>query len=361
MDERPHLLCYHGIRMSNEPESAAAPEIFRARSFSHTATVATAAPLPSGATADFHAAPLRTGASAKRLLEAEDARHAAEPEPPAYSIWGRLRRYGPAALRYLLQTEVHTYAFSVAANSILSFFPLIVLLMTITRRVIHSVDMYNVVIEVTRDYLPSNQDFVIRNLQFLASVNGRGQLLSVAMLLITSTGIFLPLEVALNNVWGFKKNRSYLMNQVVSLGLALSSVLLILLSVAATAKNLHYLGLLIGRDTLLFRAVGFATLRITAICPIIAIYFLIYWLLPHGRVPARAVLSAAVIMGLLTALAKYLYVLALPWLNFPEVYGPFAVSVTMIFWSYIVGMLLLLGAYLSAAQYSTRVQASGLS
>ena len=31
---------------------------------------------------------------------------------------------------YLTQTEVHTYAFSVAANSILSFFPFIVLLLT---------------------------------------------------------------------------------------------------------------------------------------------------------------------------------------------------------------------------------------
>ncbi len=72
---------------------------------------------------------------------------------------------GVARLRYLMQTEVHTYAFSVAANSILSFFPFIVLLLTVVRRVFHSAAMYDVVLQLLRDYLPSNKDFVIRNLQ----------------------------------------------------------------------------------------------------------------------------------------------------------------------------------------------------
>ncbi len=155
------------------------------------------------------------------MLETDDAQHTGEAEPPSYSVTGRLGRYGLPALHYLLKTEVHTYAFSVAANAILSFFPFIVLLLTVTRRVFHSADMYNIVIELVRQYLPSNQDFVIRNLQFLASVKGRGQALSFVMLLITSTGVFLPLEVALNSIWGFKKNRNYLMNGIVALGLAL--------------------------------------------------------------------------------------------------------------------------------------------
>ena len=152
------------------------------------------------------------GRSARRNLPVP----ARDLQPFASAALSRL-----STLRYLMQTEVHTYAFSVAANSILSFFPFIVLLLTIVHRVFHSAAMYDVVLQLLRDYLPSNKDFVIRNLQFLASVRGRGQVLSFFMLLITSTGIFLPLEVALNSIWGFKKNRSYLMNLLVSLGLAL--------------------------------------------------------------------------------------------------------------------------------------------
>ena len=70
---------------------------------------------------------------------------------------------------------------------------------------------------ILRDILPSNQDFVVRNMSLLVHPRGTVQLASVIMLLISSTGVFLPLEVALNRVWGVTRNRSYVMNQLVSL------------------------------------------------------------------------------------------------------------------------------------------------
>ena len=301
---------------------------------------------------DLQATNLQTGTAAK-----DDSRHMFQYEARSGSLFDRLRRYGWATLRYLTQTEVHTYAFSVAAYSILSVFPLIVLVLTVVRRVFHSKQMYDVVLQLLRDFLPSNQDFVIRNLQFLASVQGRGQVLSLVMLFITSTGIFLPLEVALNSIWGFTKNRSYAMNALVSVGLALACGTLALLSVYLTAQNLRVLGLAIGDQNFVFRGLGYVVMKAFAIVTTIAIYFLIYWLLPHGKVPVRAVLPAAIITGLLTEGAKYLYILVLPWLNFQEVYGPFSVSVTLIFWSFCSGLLLLGGAILSAAEHADRAEA----
>ena len=150
----------------------------------------------SSETIELQDPPPIAGTAAKRLQQEDDRQDLFQHLPETYSLSHRLRRHGWSTLRYLTQTEVHTYAFSVAANAILSFFPFIVLLLTLIRRVIHSQAMYNVVLELLRVYLPSNKDFVIRNLQFLASVKGRGQVLSFVVLLITSTGIFLPLEVA---------------------------------------------------------------------------------------------------------------------------------------------------------------------
>src|ERR1017187_3089763 len=305
---------------------------------------------------DLQATPLQTGSAAKRLLAQDDSREMFQYEAGKGGLLYRLRRYGWSTLRYLTQTEVHTYAFSVAAYFILSLFPLIVLLLTVVRKVFRSQQMYDVVLQLLRDFLPSNQDFVIRNLQFLASVHGRGQVLSLVMLFITSTGIFLPLEVALNSIWGFTKNRSYAMNALVSVGLALACGTLALLSVYLTAQNLRVLGLAIGDQNFVFRGLGYVVMKAFAIVTTIAIYFLIYWLLPHGKVPVRAVLPAAIITGLLTEGAKYLYILMLPWLNFQEVYGPFSVSVTLIFWSFCSGLLLLGGAYLSAAEHPGRVE-----
>jgi len=347
-----------GVSSNSEPTGKEPKP--RPNQFAQSSTLLATPPLEPHGTTELHAAPLRPGDVARRLQAEEEKAEKKElfsQLPETYGAAHRLRRHGWSTLRYLMQTEVHTYAFSVAANSILSLFPFLVLLLTVTRRVFHSAAMYNVVLELLRDYLPSNKDFVIRNLQFLASVRGRGQALSLVMLLITSTGIFLPLEVALNSIWGFKKNRSYLMNLLVSVALALGCGCLAMLSIALTAENLKVLGLAIGDQNIVFRGLAFVVMKASAILATIGIYFLIYWLLPHGKVPLRAVLPAAVVTGLLSEAAKYIYILALPWLNFQEVYGPFAVSVTLIFWGFWSGMLLLGGAYLSAADHADRMKA----
>ena len=38
-------------------------------------------------------------------------------------------------LRYWMQTEVHVYAFSVAANVLLSFFPFLIIMLSLSRRI----------------------------------------------------------------------------------------------------------------------------------------------------------------------------------------------------------------------------------
>jgi membrane protein len=261
-----------------------------------------------------------------------------------------------STVRYLLRTEVHTFAFSVAANAILSFFPFVVLLMTLIRRVLRSQAMYAVVLELLHDYLPAGQDFVIRNLNALVAARHRAQVASLVILLITSSGVFLPLEVALNRIWGFPKNRSYIGNQLISLLLAFSCGSLALLSVAASAGLLG--SLVGGQHNFVVRLIAFLVMKVFAIAASIAIFFLIYWLLPNGKVPVRSVLPTAVIMGLLSEAMKYLYILALPWLNFQEIYGPFSLSVTMMFWAFLSGLLLLTGAHLSAREH-VRLQGAG--
>lgn len=291
-------------------------------------------------------APARIGIGERVNREVVDLRHQGETT---------VRRHGWDTLRYLTQTEVHTYAFSVAANAILSFFPFVVLMLTLTRRVFHSQAMYEIVISLLRDYLPSNRDFVIKNMRALAGVHNKTQIFSLAMLLVTSTGIFLPLEVALNKVWGFHKNRSYIANQLLSLGLAFGCGTLAMGSVALTAGNLHMLGFVVGSENFVFRGTAFLVMKATAILATILIFFLIYWILPNGRVPWRSVLPAAVIAGGLTEGAKYVYILLLPWLDFQDVYGPFAISVTLMIWAYVSGMLLLGGAHLSASDSTHRL------
>ncbi len=259
-----------------------------------------------------------------------------------------------ALARYMARTEVHTYAFSVAANSILSLFPFIVLLLTISRNLFHSRQMEEIAGDMMKNLLPVGQDFVIRNMQLLTHPHKGTQLFSVVMLLITSTGVFLPLEVALNGVWGVRQNRSYLHNQAVSLGLALAVGILAMASVASSASQQTILSwvFLNHTDNVVFRFISYGFLRLCAGLASILLFFLIYWILPYRKIPARAVLPTAVVIGLLWQFAKVLYIKALPWLDFQSVYGPFYISVGLMMWAFLTGLLLLAGAHFSATRHT---------
>lgn len=265
-------------------------------------------------------------------------------------------RRGWNTCRYLTETEVHTYAFSVAANAILSFFPFMVLLMSLIKNVFRSQAMYDVVVQLLRDFLPAGQEFIVRNLHAMVNAHRGAKVMSFVILLFTSTGVFMPLEVALNAIFGIKKNRSYLMNQVISFFLAFMVGVLTLASIALTSANQALLGAAFTGG--LGKTLGYLVMKISALVASIAIFFLIYWILPNAKIRKRVVLPAAVITGILWEVLKYLYIASLPYLDFAEIYGPFQYSVTLMFWAFISGMLLLAGAHLIGKEAGeTKVEA----
>ena len=78
--------------------------------------------------------------------------------------------------------------------------------------------------------------------------------------------------------------------------------------------------------------------------------FLIYWLLPNARIPARSALPAAVVAGLALEVLKYVNLLTWPlWRDkLRAEYGPFTYSVTIVLWSFLAAMVVLAGAEWSA-------------
>jgi membrane protein len=295
-------------------------------------------------------------------IESSDAAEPQLPPKPLAEVKPVVTEYGlgpqiVALARYMMRTEVHTYAFSVAANVILSLFPFIVLLLTISRNVFHSHALEGVMGDMVKTFLPVGQDFVMRNMQLLTHPHKGMQLISLVMLLVTSTGVFLPLEVALNSVWGVKQNRSYLHNQAISLGLAFAVGVLAMASAASTTVQQTILTWVFFGHTqnIVFSFISYGFLKFCAGLSSIMLFFLIYWILPYRKVPARAVLPTAIVIGLLWEAAKYLYIRALPWLDFQSVYGPFYISVGLMMWAFLSGLLVLAGAHFSATRYTLKL------
>ncbi len=276
---------------------------------------------------------------------------AAAPAPSKWYLW---RVQGRQVIDYLLDSEIHTYAFSVAANAILSFIPFCVLLYTLALSVFHSSAMVDVINSMVNYFLPSHTfrpDWLAKNIEATAirSSVGGVQALSLVMILIACTGIFLPLEVALNQAWGVTRSRNYLWNQIVAFGLA---ILMVLLGVGSIFLNLGAQQILTvvffhHTDNFVFNTISYLWLALSTGVAAILFFFSIYWVLPNRRVPWRPVLRTSIVTGIVWLLARLVFVAVLPHLHLSDLYGPFYVSVGLLFWAYVSGLILFAGAQFS--------------
>ena len=267
------------------------------------------------------------------------------------------RRFIPT-LRYLGQTESHVYALSIAASVLLSFYPFLIVMLSLVRHVFHVPFADKAIQFAIYDYFPGDLGVTIwSNLRILT---GRLQVFSLVLLLFTANGVFEPLEVALNRAWGVSENRPYLKNQMLSLflifvcgGLALGSILL-------TALNQEYVATQFGIQGAFPKWLSLLIFKLAAVPVTILCLFVTYWLLPNCRVPARNIFPVSILVGLLLELYKYIFVLAWPWLNakFKNEYGPFRYSVSILIFTFLGSMLVLAGAEWSARTAEPRIDPS---
>lgn len=242
--------------------------------------------------------------------------------------------------RYWMQTEVHVFAFSTAANVLLSFFPFLIVMMSITRLFFNHATTVAAIDAALNDFFPDALgSFLHNNLPDRTHI----EWISLLLLLFTANGVFEPLEVALNHVWGVRTNRSFFRNQLISFALIFA------------CGGLGIVSTLIGG---LHQAAGPAPIRFTDWLPImvfklaavpiaVVALFLIYYYLPNFRPPAKRVLAAAIIIAVLMEVLKGVNWLVWKQFLFRKVaneYGVFKYSVTLIFLSFVATMLVLAGA-----------------
>ena len=259
--------------------------------------------------------------------------------------------------RYWADTEVHVHAFAISANVLLSFFPFLIVMVSLCRYVLGWPEAERAIYTALGDYFPGQLgEFLQRNLRETVQKRGPFQLASVFLLLFTANGIFLPLEVALNRVWRCTSNRSFLTNQWISLGLIFACGSLAMLSITLTALNREFMKNAPEPASEVAAFVGLLFFKMAAVPISILALFLVYWLLPNCKLPARRLIPAAIIVGLLLEGLKYLNVLIWPWLRLKltSEYGPFVNSVAIILWAFLAALLMLAGAEWTARRSAIR-------
>lgn len=259
--------------------------------------------------------------------------------------------------RYLFKVEVHVYAFSMAANILLSFFPFLIVVICICRYVLGWKAAEDVIFLALRDYFPDKLgDFVLHNLRVVVDSRRAFPALSVLVLLYTANGIFLPLEVALNRAWGIAKDRPYVKNQIVSLCLTFASGVLVLASAILGVLNQQLWSRLGGAESQWSTNAALTAFRVGLVPISILLLILIYRVLPNARVPLRPILPVAVVVGLALEGLKFMNAKTWGWLNakLSEEYGPFQYSVTVVLWGFLASLVVLAGAQWAARRATLR-------
>ena len=263
--------------------------------------------------------------------------------------WSRWR----PTLHYLAQTEAHVYALAIAASVLLSTYPFLIVITSFCRDVLHwRAAEQAIYLAIGDSFAGEPGQFMLKNLQAWFKVNGKIHLTSMFLLLITANGIFEPLEVALNRAWGVARNRSYIKNQLVSLGLIFVCGGLALLSLMLTALNSRWLPAAGSLNTGFGVWINLLMFKLAAVPISILALFLVYWLLPNRKVEPARVVPVAILVGLALEALKYVNLLVAPLLQakLHREYLIFEHSVTILLWSFAAAMIVLAGAHWTARQ-----------
>ncbi len=207
-------------------------------------------------------------------------------------------------------------------------------------------------------YMPMQPDFILDNLLSISQSFGPVTLVSAFLLWWASSGVYFPIQKALDRAWGIKNSRPWWHGQLVAMEMAVIVGFLLLLSIGLTVANIFYLPALLGRlgweevpgfvDFFIHAGVLLASFGVT-----VALFLLIYHRLPNRRLRFREALPSALFAAVFWELARSIFILLLPHFNYRRIYGSIGVVVMLMTWSYISSLIMLLGAQLSPVIYHT--------
>lgn len=268
-------------------------------------------------------------------------------------VWLFCKRMWPA-LYDLSTSETYVYASAIAFNLLLSFFPFVVLIGSVLVNVLHWQHGYQTIYRMMIAFVPVDIGMLFRSLDDITrGPTGQAGLLSFGLLIFSSSGIFLPIELALNHSYGFTKPRGMIKRYVIYILLVVVAGAIVTSAVAVVSYLDSHLGLTSGggkAKLYLFNLFGIAT----AVPFVFLLLFLVYWIVPHGKVEFRQIFFTASATTILSLLATFIYRLALPFLNLRMTYQDLYKGMAVVLWIFILSFILILGANLTAYQVLPR-------
>jgi membrane protein/epoxyqueuosine reductase len=239
----------------------------------------------------------------------------------------------------LISREVMVLTNAIAFNFLLCLFPLLLVLAAVSQQLPFSRRASTALLLVLQELIPFDHASLAESLRGLSKTARTLEAFSLVLIVWGSSGIFMPMEMVLNKVWGGAVHRDFWKSRLLAFLMTVAGGSLALGSVLLTVAVRSY-----GRD--LPALAGYAA-KASALLLTVVLFFLIYRLIPQASVGSRVALRAALWAGGAWEALKYFFVIRIDRMNLAAFYGPLALSVSLILWAYVSSLVLVFGALMS--------------
>jgi membrane protein len=267
-----------------------------------------------------------------------------------------LRLSGLAAWRGLVEfvnsTDL-THAAAIAYYALLSFFPFILLAISMLGSVTADESDRVAVLTFVYRYFPTKLDFVTSQLDQFIQARVEVGVAGGLALIWASLGVFGAITSAVNEAWGVEKQRSFLKHRMVSFLMLVAAggvMILALLAVSAIqVAEASWFGVVLSRFHWL-TALQTLTFRYLSTILLIIGVGLVFYFIPNAKTRFRDVWVGAILTGLLWRAAFdgfAWYIRHNPRLTF--IHGSIAAVVVFLLWVYVSAVILMYGVEFTAA------------
>ena len=248
--------------------------------------------------------------------------------------------------RHFVKDNGPQWAAAIAYYSLLSMFPLLLAAIAIAAYFVDTEWAIEQGSQLIRGFVPSGTQFLREIVQDLIQARGEVGILSILVLLWSGSRVFGVITKALNIAYHVSEPYSFLRRTLIEMLMTLTIGILFVLAVGSrlvVSFLQEFIKVPALRQDVLFQILGYA---IPAALLLISL-FLTYQYVPRRRVEWWAALIGSVVFTVLFLIAQPLFVGYIQrFANYSLVYGPLAIVITLVLWTWIVANLLLLGGEL---------------
>ncbi|HOY66059.1 MAG TPA: YihY/virulence factor BrkB family protein [Candidatus Ozemobacteraceae bacterium] len=251
------------------------------------------------------------------------------------------------------ETEALEAAAAIAYYAIFSLFPLLLFLIAIYSSVLQSNELQAQVLAYCDQFFPGSRTIVSENIRQVIELRGTVGLVGMAVLLWSATGVFAGIAQNINQAWKDAPARHFLHERFLALTMIAGLICFVVVSLVVTAGlNLAIqISASMGHEVMagMSRA-GRWLVLLTPFFGIFTLFSLLYRFVPNTRVRWREAVAGALCAASCWEVTKEIFTwfLGSDWNSYQLVYGSLAAVVALLLWVYICGIIILLGAHLSA-------------